>query len=90
MDDSYDERQIIDHDKNDPDESPNHCWSSKESSGSNQTDISTVVNPATSVPITAPGSPDPNGSEASDDAISESEANETGGISDCDSFAIES
>lgn len=69
---------IPDQEKNDQTESPNHCWSSKESSGSNQTDISTVVNPATSVPITAPGSPDPDGSEASDDGISENEGHETG------------
>ena len=62
---------IIGQDKVDSNESPNRCWSSKDSSGSNQTDISTVVNPATSVPITAPGSPDPDGSEASDDGVSE-------------------
>ncbi|XP_065063973.1 uncharacterized protein LOC135690373 [Rhopilema esculentum] len=67
---------IIEQDKDDDSRSPNHCWSSKESSGSNQTDISTVVNPATSVPITAPGSPDPDGSEASDAEISEAEGHE--------------
>eukprot|EP00794_Sanderia_malayensis_P019417 gene19417-21341_t len=55
--------------------SPDRCWSSKESSGSNQTDISTIVNPATSVPITAPGSPDPDGSEATNTDVSDNEAN---------------
>ena len=48
-------------------------WSSKESSGSNQTDISTVVVAPTSVPITAPGSPDPNGSDASESVGSDYE-----------------
>ena len=69
---------IINQGKVDSNESPNRCWSSKDSSGSNQTDISTVVNPATSVPITAPGSPDPDGSEASDGAASESEGHDAG------------
>ena len=69
---------IISQGKVDSHESPNRCWSSKDSSGSNQTDISTVVNPATSVPITAPGSPDPDGSEASDGAASENEGHDAG------------
>ena len=69
---------IISEDKTGSNESPNRCWSSKDSSGSNQTDISTVVNPATSVPITAPGSPDPDGSEASDGEVSENEGHDAG------------
>lgn len=50
-----------------------NSWSSVESTSSNRTDISTVVNAPTSMHNTAPGSPDPDGSEASDSDISDQE-----------------
>ena len=53
-----------------------NSWSSGESTSSNRTDISTVVNAPTSVPITAPGSPDPDGSEASDSVLSDNDASQ--------------
>lgn len=50
----------------------NSC-SSQESAASNRTDISTVVNTPMSMHNTAPASPDPNGSEATDSTVSDNE-----------------